>query len=194
MQTESRSPLSKPGSHASLSTAKLANASPISASGCGTTNAGARLTRRRAGAYFGGQYVEGPPKSERSNRTIALPVAITSELRRHWALIGEERLKLGRHWLDDDRVFPGGGGGPLGATTIRKALNAALKRTGLPHVRVHDLRHTAATMLIAAGGSLLDAQELLGHSTYAFTANTYAHALDEQKRATADRIDRLLQA
>jgi integrase len=149
---------------------------------------------RRTGSFFGGEYVEGPPKSARSRRTIALPEEILSELHRHRAIVNEERLKLGGYWLDEDRVFPGRGGAPIGATTIRKTLNAALERAGLPHVRVHDLRHTAATMLIAAGGSLLDAQELLGHSTYTFTANTYAHALDEQKRATADRIDRLLRA
>lgn len=55
------------------------------------------LTVRRTGSRTGKQYVEGPPKSERSRRTIVLPAAITAELRRHRALIGEERLKLGRH-------------------------------------------------------------------------------------------------
>jgi integrase len=119
---------------------------------------------------------------------------IVDELRRHRALISGERLRLGPNWTDEGRVFPGSAGGPLGATTIRKALTAALEQAGLPYIRIHDLRHSAATMLLADGGSLLDVQELLGHSTITLTANTYAHVLDGQRRATADRIDRMIRA
>ena len=151
------------------------------------------LTVRRTGNRRGGRYVEGPPKSARSRRTIVIPATIVEELRRHRAVIYTERLQLGPHWANEGRVFPGKNGGPLGATTIRKALTVALNGAGLPYVRIHDLRHSAASMLLTDGGSLLDAQELLGHSTIALTANTYAHIVDAQRRATADRIDRLIQ-
>ena len=89
-------------------------------------------------------------------------------------------------------MFPNECGGPLGATTIRRTLDSATERAGLPHLRVHDLRHTAATILIAAGGSLPAAQELLRHATQSLTADLYAHVLDEQRRETADRIDRTM--
>ena len=150
------------------------------------------LAVRRTGTRIGGMYVEGPPKSARSRRTIVVPELLSDELRRHSALIAEERLGLGPHWQDEGRVFPGASGGPIGATTIRKTLNRALAGAGLPHMRIHDLRHTAATVLLIGGGSLLDAQELLGHSTQTLTADTYAHVLDSQRRATADRIDRIV--
>ncbi len=152
------------------------------------------LTVRRTGSRIAGEYVEGQPKSARSRRTISLPASLVAQLRRQSTAIAEEKLRLGASWIDEDRVFPGQGGGPLGATTIAKTLDAALSRAGLPHVRVHDLRHSAATMLLTAGGSLRDVQEMLGHSSYSLTADVYAHILDEQRQATAERIDQALGA
>ena len=152
----------------------------------------AELQVRRTGSRIYGEYVEGLPKSERSRRTVSLPAFLIEELKRHKAAQNEDRLQLGPHWRDENRVFPGDDGGPLGATTIRKTLDAGLERAGLPHIRVHDLRHSAATGLLAAGGSLHDVQEMLGHAAYAFTSDTYIHALDGQRRATADRLDRAL--
>ena len=147
------------------------------------------LTVRRTAARIGGAWVEGPPKTERARRTLSLPASLVAELRRHSAAIAEERLRLGAAWQDEDRVFPGESGGPLGESSPRKALERSLVRAGLPHVRVHDLRHSAATLLLAAGGSLRDAQELLGHTSFTLTANTYAHVLDAQRKATADRLE-----
>ena len=152
------------------------------------------LTVRRTGSCIAGQHVEGQPKSARSRRTISLPASLVSQLRRQSTGVAEEKLRLGAAWIDEDRVFPGQGGGPLDATTIAKTLDAALRRAGLPHVRVHDLRHSAATMLLTAGGSLRDVQEMLGHSSYNLTADVYAHVLDEQRQATAERIDQALGA
>jgi len=150
------------------------------------------LAVRRTGARIAGEYTEGSPKSARSRRTITIPSILVDELRQHRARIHAERLRLGPQWSDENRVFPNECGGPLGATTIRRTLDSATERAGLPHLRVHDLRHTAATMLIAAGGSLSAAQELLGHATQSLTADLYAHVLDEQRRETADRIDRTM--
>jgi integrase len=150
------------------------------------------LDVRRTGARIGGEYVEGPPKSARSRRTIAIPRVLVDELRRHRARIHAERLRLGPDWIDEDRAFPNESGGPLGATTIRKTLNGATDRADLPHLRVHDCRHIAASMLIAVGGSLSAVQELLGHATQSLTADLYAHLLDEQRQGTADLIDRAM--
>ena len=149
----------------------------------------ATLTVRRTGQRISGEYVEGPPKSERSRRTLSLPPAIVTMLRAHPAAIAEERLRLGPFWRDEDRVFPGEGGGPVGATTIRKKLDRGLERAGLGRIGVHDLRHSAATALLQAGGSLRDVQEMLGHTCCSFTADRYVHMLEDQRRATADRIE-----
>lgn len=152
------------------------------------------LTVRRTGARIDGEYVEGQPKSARSRRTITLPPAIVTLLRGQSATVAAERLQLGPAWRDQDRVFPREDGAELGAETIRKALGRGLASAGLPHIRFHDLRHSAATMLLAAGGSLRDVQEMLGHASYALTADTYAHVLDDQRQATAERIERTLGA
>ena len=147
------------------------------------------LTVRRTGSRIAGEYTERQPKTDRSRRTINLPPSVSEELRRHRSAQAEARLRIGPAWRDEDRVFPGVDGGPLGGTTIRKAFRAALEKAGLPEVRVHDLRHSAISMLLAAGGTLREAQELVGHSSYALTADTYAHLLDDQRKATADRIE-----
>ncbi len=148
------------------------------------------LQVRRTGSRIGGEYIEGAPKSERSRRAISVPAVLIEELRRHKAAQNAERLELGQHWRDEDRVFASPDSGPTGATTIRKALNRALERAELPHIRFHDLRHSAATSLLSAGGSLKDLQEMLGHSTYSLTADVYAHVLEDQRKATAERLDR----
>jgi integrase len=148
----------------------------------------AELRVRRTGTRIKGEYTEGPPKSAKSRRTIALAPALVTLLRSHATAQKEQRLRLGPGWQDEDRVFPGEDGGPIGATTIRKALDRALERAGLPHLRIHDLRHTAATTLLAAGGTIRDVQEMLGHASYAFTADTYAHVLEDQRRASAERM------
>jgi integrase len=149
----------------------------------------ATFTVRRTGQRIAGEYVEGLPKSQRSRRTLSLPSAIVAMLRSHSAAIAEERLQLGPVWSDEDRVFPGEGGGPVGATTSRKALDRGLGRACRGHVRSHDLRHSAATALLSVGGSLRDVQEMLGHASYVITADLYTHVLEDQRQATADRIE-----
>lgn len=154
----------------------------------------ASLKVRRTGGRIAGEYIEGQPKSARSRRVVALPPAHVTLLRQHSAAIAEERLRLGPAWQDEDRVFPGERGGPVSENAIRLALGRALARAGLPHIRVHDLRHTAATSLLGAGGSLRDVQEMLGHASYVITADLYTHVLEDQRRATADRIERTIGA
>lgn len=137
----------------------------------------ATLTVRRTGTRINREYVEGPPKSAKSRRTIALPPTIAEMLR-------EQRGAPLAY------VFPGELGGPTSAHAIDLALKRGLIRAGLPPIRVHDLRHTAASVLLGAGGTLRDAQEMLGHASYALTADLYAHLSEDQRKATADRMER----
>jgi integrase len=67
-----------------------------------------------------------------------------------------------------------------------------LKRTGLPAIRFHDLRHTAATLMLASGASLVTVSKVLGHSSPAITATIYAHALDESKAGAIADLARQL--
>ncbi|MEX2081625.1 MAG: site-specific integrase, partial [Dehalococcoidia bacterium] len=153
----------------------------------------ASLTVRRTGTRLAGQYIEGVTKTEKSRRTISLPPAMVAMLKAQRSAIAVERLRLPAGvWRDEDRVFPGEGGGPCGESTIRRALGRGLARAGLPHLRFHDLRHTAASGLLAAGGSLRDVQELVGHASYTLTADLYTHLAADQRKATADRLEAAL--
>lgn len=137
----------------------------------------ATLTVRRTGTRINRQYLEGPPKSAKSRRTIALPPTIAEMLRQ------QRGAPLAY-------VFPGELGGPTSAHAIDLALKRGLSRAGLPPIRVHDLRHTAASVLLRAGGTLREAQEMLGHASYALTADLYAHLSEDQRKATADRMEK----
>ena len=72
------------------------------------------------------------------------------------------------------------------------AFQAALERAGLPRSRFHDLRHAAATFLLAQGMTLEDVKQLLGHSSITLTSNTYGHVLEQRQRAVARGMDAVL--
>ncbi len=82
-------------------------------------------------------------------------------------------------------------GGPIESGEINRALTRALQRAGLPHIRVHDLRHTVASILLEAGVHPKIVQDLLGHSTIRLTLDTYSHltpALHQQAARTMDLV------
>ena len=152
----------------------------------------ATVTIRRTGKRIAGEYIENAPKSEKSRRSIVLPSPVVTALRQQRVAIAEERLKAGPMWTDEDRVFPAEDGGPLGATSIRKALDRGLQRAELPRIRIHDLRHSAASVALMAGASLRDVQEMLGHSSYSLTADLYTHVSDVARKATASKMEQAL--
>ena len=88
-------------------------------------------------------------------------------------------------------VFPNLCGEPQDASSVTDALKVALARAGLPRIRVHDLRHTTASILLEAGAHPKLVQDLLGHSTVALTLNTYSHVtagLSDQAARLMDQM------
>ncbi|MCY7420022.1 MAG: tyrosine-type recombinase/integrase [Chloroflexi bacterium] len=83
-------------------------------------------------------------------------------------------------------------GKPHLAATITRCFHDALDRATLPRVRFHDLRHSAASCLLAQGVTLEDVKNLLGHSTIVLTSNTYGHVLEQRKREVARGMDVVL--
>ncbi|MGE0135107.1 MAG: tyrosine-type recombinase/integrase [Dehalococcoidia bacterium] len=151
------------------------------------------LTIRRTATRLNGEHYEGEPKTARSRRTIALPPSLVSGLRAQRAAVVAEQLRLGPAWKDADYVFPGEDGGPCSANALRLALSRGLKGADIDgHVRIHDLRHSAISSLLAAGGSLQDAQALAGHASITLTADLYGHHMPDQRAATAARIEAYL--
>ncbi|CAN5863024.1 site-specific integrase [soil metagenome] len=151
-----------------------------------------RLRVRYSLANVGGTLTLLEPKTERSRRNVMLPDAVTAALRAHRTRQKMERLVAGSRWVESDHVFTTTIGTPLHAATVTRAFQVALDRAGLPHSRFHDLRHSAATFLLAQGMTLEDVKQLLGHSSITLTSNTYGHVLEQRQRQVAQAMDAVL--
>jgi integrase len=111
-------------------------------------------------------------------------------LRRHRARQGEERLQAGIAWQDTGLIFTTRTGTLVRPSTVSDgAFKPLLKRAGLPNIRFHDLRHTAATLLLSANVHPKLVQELLGHSSIALTLDLYSHWIPSMGEQTAAAIE-----
>lgn len=133
------------------------------------------------------------PKTTRSRRQIVVTTTATSALKRHRVVQAEERLRAGPAWNDQDMVFATLTGGPLTSTTVlRQEFYPLLESAGLPKIRFHDLRHTAATLLLTQGIHPKIVSEMLGHSNIAITMDLYSHVTPTMQREAAAALDNLL--
>jgi integrase len=127
------------------------------------------------------------PKTEKSKRDVALPPVTVAALREHRIRQLAEQAKAGKLGKSG-LVFTTERGRPIHGSNLTKVLYAHLERLGLPKVTVHDLRHSAATVLYAAGIPLESIADMLGHSTTRVTADLYRHRVPEMQRDIADRM------
>ena len=130
----------------------------------------------------------GTPKSGKG-RSVALGPTVVSVLRDHRRQQAEAQLLLGAEWQDRDLVFPNEFGDFLSTTTIGRALRRVIERAGLPRIRFHDLRHTAATIMLSNGTHPKIVSEMLGHSTIAITLDLYSHVTPNMQREAAAAMD-----
>ncbi len=131
------------------------------------------------------------PKTRQSRRTINLPPSTVEVLREHKTRQLQERLMQGPRWEDQGLVFCTYGGRPLGYRNVIRAFKSELERAGLPEIRFHDLRHTAATLMLT-GRPLHEVSRILGHASIILTANTYRHVLPGEGAAAAAHMEGLL--
>src|SRR5215469_58146 len=103
----------------------------------------------------------------------------------------EARIKMGDRWKEQGLIFGNIYGAHFNPNHVWRLFKKLLKVAGLPNVRFHDLRHSAATVLIAAGVPLKVVSELLGHSSVATTADIYAHVLPEMQQEVVKKMDDL---
>lgn len=122
-------------------------------------------------------------KTKAGERTLKLDEDLIEMLRAHKVNQDEERALRGDKWRDPwgTLVFTSDTGGPIFISGLLVHFRQVLKEAGLPKIRFHDLRHTAATLMLTDGVPLVIVSKILGHSSPAVTANVYAHALDEAK-------------
>ena len=147
----------------------------------------AQMTIAKTVAVIAGERVTGEPKSGHS-RTIGLDAGTVLALREHRVRSEAERLECGRLWQggDNGAVFTTASGGPLFPDTLTKLFTKLVTQAGLPPMRLHDLRHQHASMLLTAGVPVTEVSARLGHASPAITWTVYAHITQRQGSGLAD--------
>lgn len=132
------------------------------------------------------------PKSSRGRRTVPFPPETLAALAAQREVLGRERSQAGKRWHENDMVFPSPDGRPRDMTYLSYTFHRGLEKAGLPRLRIHDLRHTAATHLLTKHVHPKVVQELLGHSTIAITLDTYSHVMPALAKEASTYMSSLL--
>lgn len=138
------------------------------------------------------QLTLGQPKTLRGERKIALDAETIRVLETHRASQRHERRLLGAGYRDEDLVFAREDGSPIHPDYFSQSFDRAVKRLKLPKIRLHDLRHTHATLGLGAGVPIKVMSDRLGHATTAFTMDIYMHAIPAIEDDAADQIADLM--
>lgn len=128
------------------------------------------------------------PKTAAGRRTVSLHPEMLALLRRLAVRQKEERLLAGPLWEDNGLVFTTAGGTVIHPRNVSRDFQLALRRADVPMIRLHDLRHTAATLALTAGAHPKQVQEMLGHARVAITLDVYSHVTEAMHAETAHRI------
>lgn len=152
------------------------------------------VTVLRERIVVGGVVCEDTPKSDAGRRTIALDAGTIAALKTHRKQQLADRMAWGEAWVESGKVFCREDGSPLHPTTdVSDRFHDDLTvEVGLPPIRLHDLRHGAASLMLAAGVDMKVVQETLGHSSVVLTANTYTSVYTEVATAAAEATARMV--
>ncbi len=137
--------------------------------------------------YTGGGHLTLPPKSAAGRRSVAVPAVVADGLTDHLGRFAEPGA--------DGVVFPAPDGGFLRLENFRNRVwLPAVTKARLSPLRIHDLRHTCASLAIAAGADVKVLQRMLGHASAALTLDRYGHLLPGQAESVASRLDQMARA
>lgn len=150
----------------------------------GTTQLRKQIRRER------GHLVEKDLKTSASRATLLLPAALVDILREHRCEQVTRRLAA-RVWIDPDLVFSTSVGTAMEPRNVNRAWSTVCERAGVT-LRLHDLRHAAASLAFAAGADVKEVQSMLHHTRAATTSDIYVHVFESVRRGTADRMDGVL--
>lgn len=147
---------------------------------------------RQSMQRLGGQFVFREPKTKKARRQVVLPrptIAVLKAVRRQQA---ENKLRLGPEYKDHDLVFCNPDGTPLDPGELSHRFANLAKKAGYPGLRLHDLRHTHATLLLAQGVHPKVVQERLGHENISTTLDIYSHVLPGLQEAAVRGLEQAL--
>ena len=141
-----------------------------------------------------GDYMIKEPKTAQSRRTISLPLSLV-ELVKVYRIDQELlRIQLGVSLNVDDFVFIRPDGSPMNPSAVSLAFGRIIKKAWLKAIRIHDLRHTHATLMFKAGVNPKVVSERLGHASISITLDIYSHVLPGMQEAAAEKFDKLFEA
>ena len=139
-----------------------------------------------------GKIVFAEPKNDRARRTIALPEITRKVLVSHLGKLEQYRLVAGARWREHGLVFPSSVGTPLHPRNVLRHFHKTLRLLGIDRHRLHDLRHTAATFLLAQGVHPRVVMDILGHSQMSTTMDIYSHVMPTMVQDAMAQMDALL--
>jgi integrase len=147
--------------------------------------------RQTVGSLRGKVVIRGT-KTPKSRRDVDLWGGVLAALRAHKVRQNERRLEMGSSWQEGyDLVFTCENGGPIHPDNLDRDYDRWVKKAGVKRIRIHDLRHTYATLALANGENPKVVSETLGHADIAITLRVYTHVLPTQRHEMADRMERL---
>jgi integrase len=156
--------------------------------------AGVLAVRRTLQRQRGRGLVFEEPKTAKSRRSIRLSQRAIAALRAHHDRQAFDRRAAGGEWQDQDLVFCDATGGPLDPSYQTATFKRATAVAGLSTIRFHDMRHTAATILLSRGVHVKLVSELLGHATIVLTLDTYSHLIPAMHGDAAAAMDAVFSA
>jgi integrase len=155
-------------------------------------NRGTIRVQRQVQRVTGQGMVFMSPKTKAGRRSIALGDETLRVLREHLITQKVEREIAGNHWQDFDLIFPSSVRTPQSPTNLLKVFKSNLKRAGLPVIRFHDLRHTAASLMLNQGVPAFVVSRILGHSKPSTTMDIYGHLIPAMHVGIGNLMDELL--
>lgn len=155
---------------------------------------GSVMVRRALVRPTGGGWKFEEPKTARSRRSLPIPATMAKQLIEHRRLQLQERMRLGSEYHNQDFVFATEMGEPLMLQNLAvRHFKPALERATLPSsIRLYDLRHTCATLLLMAGINPKVVSERLGHASITLTLDTYSHVLPDMQKEAAEKLENLV--
>jgi len=144
------------------------------------------LYKRRGGYEFK------EPKTSHSKRRVSMTAKLAEYLRAYRGERESLSLHLGQLLKPDDLIFSSAEGKPINPGVLRHSFTRVVKRAGLQGVRFHDLRHTFASLMLLRGAKPKVISEALGHSSVAFTMDTYSHIIEGMQSDAMALLDEVL--
>jgi integrase len=135
------------------------------------------LTVESTRVVVDGVAIESTPKTSAGRRSVPLDVSLVEPLRKHRVSQLQERLAAGESYVDRGFALADSFGNPYHPDSVSTWFEAAIKKAELPSIRLHDTRHTAASLMLSSGVPTKVVSELLGHSSPTITLSIYAHTM-----------------